>query len=222
MDFAKMFRKIAEFTPATWIAIAALIVLSVILLVVARKKSKWSATTLAFASLAIALSFLLSYIRLYKLPQGGSITPASMLPLMLFSYAFGMVPGLLSGVAYGLLQLLQDPTILTPMQVILDYPLAFAMTAFAGILGAWARKGGSDRVALGVGITLACALRFVCAVLSGVLFFAEYAQGSGYSPVVYSVVYNGSYMLPETVICLVVGLLVGPRLSKVLRRSAGV
>ncbi len=221
MDWERMFKKIGELTPASWIAIGTLVALAVLLLVIGRKKTKWTPAMLAFAALCIALSFLLSNIRLYRMPQGGSITPASMLPLMLFAYAFGVVPGLLTGLAYGLLQLIQMPTILTPFQVILDYPLAFAVLGFAGVLRGWVQKGGDEYAALAVGVFLAALLRYACSTLSGVLFFAEYAEGSGYSPLVYSLVYNGSYMLPEMLICLAIALLVGKRLAAVMRKAAG-
>ena len=216
-----MFKKLGELTPASWIAIGALLALGVVLLAVSRKKEKWSPAMLAFAALCIALSFLLSNIRLYRMPQGGSVTPASMLPLMLFAYAFGLAPGLLAGLAYGLLQLVQMPTILTPFQVILDYPLAFAVLGLAGVLRGWVQKGGNEYVGLAIGVCLASVLRFACSTLSGVLFFAEYAEGSGYTPLVYSVVYNGSYMLPEMLVCLAIALLVGKRLATVMRKSAG-
>ena len=109
MDWERMFKKLGELTPASWIAIGALVALGAVLLVVSGKRDKWSPAMLAFAALSIALSFLLSNIRLYRMPQGGSVTPASMLPLMLFAYAFGVAPGLLAGLAYGLLQLVQMP-----------------------------------------------------------------------------------------------------------------
>ena len=121
-----MFSKLAEISVSTWIALAALAALGAVLLVVGKGKGRWNASTLAFAALAIALSFLLSNIRLFRMPQGGSITPASMLPLMLFAYAFGVVPGLLAGLAYGVLQFLQTPGLLPipPLyaltQIILD------------------------------------------------------------------------------------------------------
>ena len=221
MDFERMFKKLGELTPASWIAIGAMVALGVLLLAVSGKKNKWSPAMLAFAALSIALSFLLSNIRLYRMPQGGSVTPASMLPLMLFAYAFGLAPGLLAGLAYGALQLIQMPTILTPFQVILDYPLAFAVLGFAGLLRGWVQKGGNEYAALSIGVTLAQLLRFACSTLSGVLFFAEYAEGSGYGPLLYSIVYNGSYMLPETLICLAVALLVGKRLAAMMRKFAG-
>ncbi len=212
-----MFNKLAEIGLSTWIALFALVALAALLLIVGGKKAKWSASTIAFAALAIALSFLLSNIRLYRMPQGGSITLVSMLPLMLFSYAFGVIPGLLTGVAYGVLQFLQTPSLLpiTPFfavcQVILDYLLAFGLIGLAGL---FSKGKAQERVRLTAGITLAAFLRFVCSVLSGVLFFAEYAGDQ--NPILYSMIYNGSYMLPEMLLCILVGVLVGPRLCKAM------
>ena len=77
-------------TPGTvWIAVGVLVALGVILLAIGKTSKKWTAKTVAFGALAIALSFVLSCIRLYRMPQGGSVTPGSMLPLMLFSASFG-------------------------------------------------------------------------------------------------------------------------------------
>ena len=114
-------------TPGTgWIALGVLVVIGIILLAIAKTSKKWTAKTVAFGALAIALSFVLSCIRLYRMPQGGSVTPGSMLPLMLFSAAFGIGPGLLAGLAYGVLQYLQGGWWLNVWQFILDYLLAFA------------------------------------------------------------------------------------------------
>ena len=127
-----MFKKLAEVTPTTWIAIAALVALAVILIAVSRKGQKWSAKMIASGALAIALSFVLSCIRLYRMPTGGSVTLGSMLPLMLFSVSYGVGPGLLAGLAYGLLQYLQGGWWLNVWQFILDYLLAFAALGLAG------------------------------------------------------------------------------------------
>jgi thiamine transporter len=221
--FQTAFEKVGEIPLATWIALGALLALSIVLLITGSRKHKWSATTIAFAALAIALSFLLSQIRLYRMPQGGSITAASMLPLMLFSYAFGLVPGLVSGLAFGILNFLQDPVLLpiTPFyavcQVALDYLLAYGCIGLAAL---FAKKFRKEALGLSAGIALVCVLRFACSLLSGVLFFAEYAGDQ--NVFLYSTLYNGSYMLPEMIICLAIGLLIGPRLTKVMRASAGI
>ena len=220
--FQAMFKKIGEIEPSTWIVLVAMAALGIALLVVGSKKQKWNASAVAFAALALTLSFLLSNIRLARMPQGGSITAASMLPMMLFSYAFGLMPGLLAGMAYGVLEFLQAPVLLpiSPIyavcQVVLDYILAFGCTGLAAL---FASKHGEERIRLPLGIALASVLRFFCSMLSGVLFFAEYAGDQ--NPWIYSVIYNGSYMLPELLICVAVGIAIGPRLCRAMRTSAG-
>ncbi len=214
--FGNLFKKVGEFSAETWAVLAALVLLAAALIVTGRKRKQWTAKTLACAALSIALSFILGAIRLYRMPQGGSVPPAGMLPMMLFSYAFGVGPGLLAGLAYGLLDFLQGGYILTPVQFVLDYVVAYAMTGFAGLFG---KSKLNERVGFGLGVVVASALRLACSVLSGVVFFAEYAEGSGYSPLVYSIVYNGGYMLPNALICLVLGVIVEPRLVKTLRKS---
>ncbi|MDD3412153.1 MAG: energy-coupled thiamine transporter ThiT [Eubacteriales bacterium] len=218
--FGNLFKKVAEFSTVTWIVVAALVVLAALILFVSRNKVKWSSRMLAYGALCIALSFVLSAVRLYRMPQGGSVTPAGMLPIMLFSYSFGVAPGLLAGAAFGLLDFLQDGYVIAPIQFVLDYIIAYAMCGLAGVLRGRVKKGANERVAFGVGVVLGSFMRFACAVASGVIFFSEYAEGSGYSPLVYSIVYNGSYMLPNMLICLVLGVLIAPQLCRMIRRSA--
>jgi len=223
--FNKMAEMLSEFSEVglpVWIALGTLVALAALLLSVGKARGRLNATALAYAALAVALSFLLSNIRLFRMPQGGSITPASMLPLMLFAHAFGVVPGLVAGLAYGVLQFLQTPGLLPipPLyalaQIALDYLLAFGVPGLAGI---GARKGEREALYLPLGIALASLLRFLCHVLSGALFFAEYAGDQ--NPLLYSAGYN-SYMFLEMLICIVLGLLIGPRLAKIMRRSAGI
>ena len=116
-------------------AVALLIISVFCAFVFARKdKNGFDSRSIATAGICVALSFALSYIKLFEMPQGGSVTLFSMLPIMLFSYIYGMKKGLLVGVIYGLLQAVQDPYIIHPAQFLLDYPMAFALTGFAGIL----------------------------------------------------------------------------------------
>ena len=101
------FGKLAKAGVWEWLSIAALVVLAVVLLVLSRKKVKWTTKMLAHAAMALALSFVLSYIRFFRMAGGGAVTPGSMLPVMLFGAAYGLVPGLLVGFAYALLQIVQ-------------------------------------------------------------------------------------------------------------------
>ncbi len=163
-------------------------------------------------ALVIALSFVLSYIRLYRVPQGGSITLASMLPLFLFSYAYGVAPGFLAGAAYGILQFIQSAYFVHPVELLLDYPLAFAMLGLAGIA-----RGKKSNGMLLLGIVLGALGRFLCAFLAGVIFFGEYAP-EGQSVLVYSAVYNGLYLIPEAAICIALSLV--PSVQSIAHRMS--
>lgn len=207
-----MFSKFAEISPVVWGILAALVILGLVLFFVTRDSKKWSTRMLANAALCIALSFVLSYIRLYKLPQGGSITLASMLPLFLFAYAYGVGPGMLVGAAYGILQFIQEAYFVHPIELLLDYPLAFAMLGLAGLASRF-----SDKWGLIPGIVLGTFGRFVCAFLSGVIFFGMYAP-EGQSVLVYSAVYNGFYLIPEAIICIVLAMV--PQIRRLAKQLA--
>ena len=159
---------------------------------------KWSINELVVAALCIALAFVLSYIKVYELPNGGSITPASMLPIFVFAYIYGPVKGLLVAFAYSLLQMTQGMYIVHWAQFLLDYVFAFTVLGCAGFF----------RKQLYTGIIAGGLLRYLCAVLSGFIFFAEYAP-AGQAPIIFSLLYNASYMIPELIICVVIALLPG-------------
>lgn len=188
----------ADVSLTGWVLAGALAALGVVLLVIARGHIRWTARMLANAALCLALAFVLSYIKLFDLPQGGAVTAASLLPIVAFAYSYGLAPGLVVGVAYGLLQMIQDPWIVTPVQAILDYPLAFACIALAAV----ARKL-PDSWGWLAGMALAAVGRFVCHTFTGVVFFAQYAEGTGMTPFVYSVSYN-SFVFVDMAICAVV------------------
>ena len=188
----------ADVSLTGWVLAGALAALAVVLLIIARGSTRWTARMLANAALCLALAFVLSYIKLFDLPQGGAVTAASLLPIVAFAYSYGLAPGLVVGVAYGLLQMIQDPWIVTPVQAILDYPLAFACIALAAV----ARKL-PDSWGWLAGMALAAVGRFVCHTFTGVVFFAEYAEGTGMTPFVYSVSYN-SFVFVDMAICAVV------------------
>ena len=207
----KVFEKFGEISTTGWIILAVLVLLWAGLMFIARQKTKWTSKLLAYAALSIALAFVLSYIRLWRMPQGGTVTPASMLPMMLFSYAFGVGPGLIASLAYGLLQAIQDPYIVGFWQFLLDYPIAFAVI---GLMGLFANK--QNKWSLYMGIAVVSLLRMACHTLSGVLFFAEYAAEAGIAPWPYSLGYN-SFVLVDAAICLAVAIAAAPRVLKLLK-----
>lgn len=153
-------------------------------------------------ALSIALSVVLSYFKLFAMPQGGSISLAS-LPLLLFAVRNGGRYGIMVGTLTGLLKLLMGGYVVHPAQALLDYPVAYAMYGLAGFFPSkkW------------LGVAAAFAGNFVAAVLSGVIFFASYAP-AGTNVWLYSAVYNGSTALPEAAICCALVCLITPRLDR--------
>ena len=141
----------------------------------------------------VALASVLHLIRPFSLPQGGSITAGAMIPIMLFSLRRGYKNGLLAGIIFGLIVFVQEPFFFHPVQWLLDYPIAFGLLGLAGI----ARK----YYVLGIG--LAMFGRFISHFLSGIIFFASYTP-EGMSPIIYSIIYNGSFLSIEFAISAVI------------------
>lgn len=204
-----MFSKFIEISPVVWGILAALVIIGIVLYCIVSDKRRWTVRMMANASLCIALSFILSYIRLYKLPQGGSITLASMLPLFMFAFAYGVGPGMLTGAACGFLQFIQDAYFVHPFQLLLDYPLAYAMLGLCGFAPILSKRYGMQ-----MGILLGAFGRFLCAFLSGVVFFGMYAP-EGQNVIFYSIVYNGLYLIPETTICIALAMV--PQIRRLVR-----
>lgn len=203
-----VFEKFPEIKLQTWALVIGLILAALLLLKVTSKNKSMSTKKLVYGSLCIAIAFVLSYIRIFHMPQGGSITPASMLPIMFFAYIFGPVEGIVAGMAYGLLQYVQDAYMVHWIQLFFDYPLAFGALGVAGYFKNNFR----------LGIIVGCLGRFIFHVLSGVFFFAEYAAEAGMAPIPYSAAYN-SYIGIELIICLVLVSL--PQFNNALKRIKG-
>lgn len=214
--FETAFSDFADLTVWGWVVLAALLVGGVALYMALKGKSgkpTWTTQKLALGAVCIALSSVLSMIKVWEMPQGGSITAASMLPIIIFAYAYGAGPGLTLGAVYGVLQFILKPYFYSLPQFLLDYPVAFGCLGLAGFFS----KSKNTRLGLTLGAVAAAAGRLIAAVASGVLFFAEYAP-EGMSPLAYSLGYNASYMVPECIICVALAVAVGPRLMKELRK----
>ena len=166
----------------------------------------FDAKAISFAGVAIAMCFALSYLRIVKMPQGGSITVASLLPLIIYSYMFGVKKGVFAGMIYGLLQAVQDPYILHPAQFILDYPAAFACIGFAGAFAKVRKLDKLPQVQIALGGVVAGLARFVCHYFSGVFAFGSF--GGGQNAWLYSLIYQSGYVLPDIAIVIAVGILV--------------
>lgn len=191
---------------ALYIGAAAMIVLAVAgALFFGRKdKSGFDSRCIALAGVCIAMSFALSYIKLWEMPQGGSVTFVSLLPLMIFSYIYGVKKGVMAGFVYGILQAIQDPYIIHPAQFLLDYPIAFALIGFAGLF-AGVRALKLPQIRFTLGAIVAAVLRFVSHVLSGVFAFQAYAESTNVW--VYSTAYN-SFVFVDMALVIVAGIFV--------------
>lgn len=176
------------------VIIAALLALA--MLFVKKQSRKLSVKQLAFCAMSIALGTILSNVKLYDFPWGGSITLLSMLIICLPGYWFGLGAGILTGVAYGVLQLLVDPYVLYPMQLVVDYFLAFGALGLSGLFA-------NKKQGLIKGYLIGVLGRYVFAVISGWIFFGAYAW-EGWNPIAYSLVYNGIYIFAEAAITLVI------------------
>jgi thiamine transporter len=143
-----------------------------------------------FVAAAAALAIVLGYFKLYRLPQGGSITLETV-PILFIALWKGPRTGIQAGIVAGLLKLILDPFIIHPVQILLDYPIPFACLGCAAFSSALPR----------LGIVLGNTLRFACHLISGVVFFSSYAP-DGSSVWYYSAMYNASYILPEALIAL--------------------
>jgi len=193
-SIAAMFADFSEVNLVLLISTAVVIIGGFVWLILSSEKSssRWEPQQLVIGALCLALAFVLSYIKLFEMPQGGSITPASMLPIVLFSYIYGYKKGLILGLAYGILNIIQGAYIVHWAQFILDYILAFTVIGLGGIC----------RKHIIWSVLISAAGRFVFSVISGVVFFAEYAGEQ--NALIYSLVYNASYLIPEVIICAVI------------------
>jgi thiamine transporter len=165
-----------------------------------KKRFSFTSRSVAYAGVCVAMSFALSYIKLWDMPAGGSVTLVSLLPVMVYSYIFGAKKGVFVGFVYGVLQSVQDPWIIHPAQFFLDYPIAFSCVGLAGLFRRLPIK--LPQVKFGLGAILAGAFRFICHTISGVFAFEAYAEGQ--NTLAYSLVYN-SYVFIDIALIIVVG-----------------
>jgi thiamine transporter len=152
-------------------------------------KNEINTKLIAEISISVALAYVLNLIIMYHLPQGGSVTLGSMVPILILALRRGPRIGIFAGTIFGFVQMFFGGYWFTLIQVILDYPIAFACLGIAGFF----RKQPI------IGVTLSIISRLIIHIISGVVFFSDYAP-AGQSPIVYSYIYNGSYMIPELAI----------------------
>ena len=176
------------------LAAAALIGVMLILLLFMRIRNiKLDAKIIAQIGMVLAMATLLKTFRLYHLPQGGSVTLGSMVPILIIALGHGPWIGALTGFLYGIISFIMSPYVLHPVQVLFDYPLPFMALGLAGIIRekpVW-------------GTIVAVFGRFICHFISGAAFFASYAP-KDMSPTTYSLMVNGVFMGVEGAICLAI------------------
>ena len=170
-------------------------------------KPRFSTRQLVFSAMAIAAAMVTSFIKLFDLPMGGSVTLLSMLFICLIGYWYGLRAGLMTAIAYGFLQLISDPYIISLPQMLVDYIFAFGALGLSGVFS-------NSKNGLIKGYLLGVLGRYFFAFLSGLIFFGVYAADYNMSAPVYSLVYNGAYLGAEALLTIIVLSL--PPIKKVM------
>jgi thiamine transporter len=206
-------------TVAVISAVAVALLLAVIAVLCTQGKKRYDAKRIALAGITLGLSFALSFVKVSPVTSGGSVTLASMVPLLIYAYFYGVVDGLLAGTIFGLLNFISGPWILTPMTFFLDYPLAYASIGFMG----FARKlGKKPSLQIVFGVLLVYIVRFLCHFFSGAIYFLENSIWVDFpawalaNPFVYSFIYQCLYLPADMIISLTVLLVLSK--TKVIDR----
>lgn len=190
-----------EFFESIYGQIAVVVVILILfgIILYSGKGKKADTRALAVSALLVALSVILNQITLIHMPQGGSVTVFSMVPVALCAYIYGVRRGLMAGMVVGLISLVFNPYVIHPIQLLLDYPLAFGALALGGIIA----KGDYGIVK---GYIMGVFCRYICSVLSGAIFFGAYAP-DGFNAWTWSFWYNATYMGIEAAITVVLLLI---------------
>jgi len=165
-----------------------------------KKEKTFNAKALAFSGVALALATVISvFIKLPSLPLGGSVTLFSMLVVCLIGYCYGPVVGITAAIAYGILQFIVGPYVVHPVQVLLDFPLAFGALGLSGFF--YNTKHGLIK-----GYCIGVLGRFIVHCISGVIFYTEYVGnfGGDVAAIWTGIVYNMTYIVPEFVATVII------------------
>ena len=183
----------------TWGYMALIVIMLCMLFAAAffTKSRKLATRQLVFCAMSMALAVLTSNLKIWRMPMGGSVTLLSMLFISLIGYWYGLRTGILTAIAYGLLQLIIDPYVISLPQLFIDYIFAFGALGLSGMFA-------NCKYGLYKGYAISILGRFVFAFISGVAFFGSSAAGYGMSVPIYSICYNGAYIFTEAIITFVV------------------
>jgi len=191
-----MFENLSGFVESPMgIGITLIVILFILFLILKSddKNEKFDTKALTLSALLIALSMVLGQIKLFPMPQGGSVTLLSMLPITYLGYLYGVKKSVMAGMVVGLLNLIFNPYVIHPVQLLLDYPIAFGAMGLSGL----------SRKNINIGYITGVSGRYICAVLSGIIFFGAYAP-EGWNAVKWSLWYNITYIAAEALITLIV------------------
>jgi thiamine transporter len=175
---------------------------------------------LAESAIMIALATVLNSIKIFTMPEGGTVTLGAMVPLLFLALRRGVKVGMAAGAVFGIIDVYFEPFVYNPIQFLLDYPFAYGALGLAGIFSRRVNgpqgRGGMTPVAWSIAaVALGIFARFVCHFFSGLIFFASYAP-AGESPALYSAIYNASYLVPEFFIsAFVISILIGRGITRV-------
>ena len=181
-----------------------------------QKRLSTNLTTLTECAIMLALSFALSCAKLFEMPMGGSVTVASMLPVMLISIKYGVSTGLATCFVYSLTQLMQAvasanvfPYCETPTTLVLcilfDYVVPFTVLGLAGLFHKMKLTKNTE-INIYIGIISVVVLRFLCHFITGVAIWGQWAP-EGMGKYLYSFLYNGSFLSLDFIICIVCAVL---------------
>ena len=191
-----------------YVALVVALLIALVLIAVFRgrkkdAKSKFSVKTVTFAGASIALAFVLSFVKLYHLPWGGSVTLLSMFFVVFIGYLYGPGVGFAAAFVYSILQFIQGgggSYMLSPLQVMCDYFLAFTALGVSGFF-----KGKKHGLLIGYIIAVIC--RGAFHALGGYLFWMDYMPEDFFAPAVYPILYNFAYLIPEMILTVIVIIL---------------
>lgn len=184
------------------VVVVAIIVVFFLLALIPSKEQKKAhprgadVKALTISALMVGAAIVLGQFKLFEMPQGGAVTPLSNLPIVLCAYYLGTRRGVTAGMCVGLLNLIFGPYVIHPLQMLLDYPLAFGALGLGGVMRN--KKNGIVK-----GYILGLAGRYAVAVVSGIVFFGAYAP-AGFNAFTWSVWYNFTYLAAEGVITVII------------------
>lgn len=191
----------ANFKEIGFVAPAIIVILIIAVLIFAKHAKKQNfkhdIRTLTYGAICVSLAYVLSFVKIFELPSGGSITAASMLPILAYGYMAGPFYGTLAGLVYFLLQLTQQVYILSPLQFVFDYVLPFTVL---GTLSGCIKTKNSN-INLYGGFALAVIARFICHALAGYLFWRDTVP-ENMNPLVYTAIYN-SFVFVDAIPCFI-------------------